>query len=79
MDCLVAHCPTSGCYMRVPICTVTAATKIEFDPTLYVVVSCPSCGQEFRELASLLDLTPQAEVTGKFQAGRTRIKPWVSD
>lgn len=65
--------------MRVPICTLSDGTKVAFDPTVYVLVACPSCGQEFRELASLLELTPQAEVTGKFQAGRTRAKPWPSD
>jgi hypothetical protein len=40
----------------------------DFDPTLYVLVTCHSCGKEFRELASLLELIPQADVTGKFLA-----------
>ena len=40
----------------------------DFDPTLYMVVTCHSCGKEFRELASLLELVPQANVTGKFLA-----------
>jgi hypothetical protein len=59
--------------MRVPVCTLTPGAKVEFDPTLYVVVSCSSCGNQFQELASLLDLSPQAEVTAKFQAGRVRV------
>ena len=33
----------------------------EFDPTLYVVVMCPNCQKEFRELASLLDWCPTAK------------------
>jgi hypothetical protein len=74
MDCLVAHCPTSGCYMRVPVCTVSLGAKLDFDPTLYLVVTCHSCGQEFREPASSLERVPQAEVTGKFLAGRVRAK-----
>jgi hypothetical protein len=72
MNCLVAHCPTSGCYMRVPVCTLRSETKPEFDPTVSIVVVCPSCEKEFRELASLLELTPQSDVTGKFQSGPRR-------
>jgi hypothetical protein len=68
MNCLVAHCPTAGCYMRVPICTLATDVMPEFDPTMHVVVICHNCGNEFRELASLLDLTPQANVTGNFLA-----------
>jgi hypothetical protein len=68
MHCLVAHCPTSGCYMRVPICTLATDIMPDFDPTLYVAVTCHSCGKEFRELASLLESSPQAAVTGKFLA-----------
>jgi hypothetical protein len=73
MNCLVAHCPTSGCYMRVPVCILKPDTQPEFDPTVSVVVVCPSCEKEFRELASLLELTPQAEVTGKFHSGARRV------
>ena len=68
MNCLVAHCPTSGCYMRVPICTLATDTMPDFDPTMYVVVTCHSCGKEFRELAAQLELLPQGSVTGKFIA-----------
>jgi hypothetical protein len=75
MNLLVAHCPTQGCYMRVPVATVATDTAPEFDPTLYVVVICHSCGKEFRELASLLDLTPQSEVTGKFISRRRSVNP----
>jgi hypothetical protein len=46
----------------------------EFDPTFYVVVTCHSCGKEFREPAVLLDLAPQAAVTGKFQARSRPVK-----
>ncbi len=75
MNCLVAHCPTSGCYMRVPICTLATDTMPEFDPTFYVVVTCHSCGKEFRELASLLDLASQSTITGKFLARYKPAKP----
>jgi RNase P subunit RPR2 len=40
----------------------------DFDPTMYVVVTCHSCGKEFRELAAQLELLPQGSVTGKFIA-----------
>jgi hypothetical protein len=60
--------------MRVPVCILATDTMPEFDPTMYVVVTCHSCGKEFRELASLLDLLPQGAVTGKFQA---RFKPAI--
>jgi len=70
MNCLIAHCPTSGCYMRVPICTLATDIMPDFDPTLLVVVTCHSCGKEFREHASLLEICPQALVTGKFQVRR---------
>jgi len=70
MNCLVAHCPTAGCYMRVPVCALGSDAKPEFDPTLSIVVTCHSCGKEFREAASLLELAPQAAVTAKFQARR---------
>jgi hypothetical protein len=56
--------------MRVPICTLKADTMPDFDPTLHVVVTCHNCGKEFRESASLLELSPQALVTGKFQVIR---------
>jgi hypothetical protein len=75
MDCLVAHCPTAGCFMRVPVCTLASDAKPEFDPTMSIVVTCPSCGKEFRELASLLDVAPQASVTARFQARRRRVYP----
>ncbi len=68
MNCLVAHCPTSGCYMRVPVGLLATDLMPDFDPTLYVLVTCHSCGKEFRELASQLDLVPQGNVTGKFLA-----------
>ena len=74
MDCLVAHCSTQGCYMRVPVCTVTTDAKLEFDPTLMVSINCPSCGQEIKELSSQLERARQEEVTAKFQAGRVRVK-----
>jgi hypothetical protein len=70
MNCLVAHCQTSGCYMRVPICTIATDTMPEFVPTLHVAVVCPSCGNEFRELASALEMYPQGDVTAKIQLGR---------
>jgi hypothetical protein len=72
---LVAHCPTPGCYMRVPVCALTMDTKVEFDPTTYVVVTCPSCGKEFREQGTLLDLSLQADVTGKMRLPRIRVQP----
>lgn len=74
MDCLVAHCPTSGCYMRVPVCVVTTGAKLEFDPALSVAVTCPNCGHKFQEAASSLERCDQADVTGKFQAVRLRAK-----
>jgi hypothetical protein len=61
--------------MRVPICALESVTMPLFDPTLYVVVTCHNCGKEFRESASLLDLVPQAHVTGKFQARLNPLKP----
>ena len=70
MNCLVAHCPESGCYMRVPICNLASEKMPEFDPTLFVVVICPSCGKEFRELATFLDFCAQAEVTGRLRVRR---------
>jgi hypothetical protein len=54
--------------MRVPVCTLATDIAPEFDPTLTVLVICPSCGKEFRELASALDFSPPANVTGKFRA-----------
>lgn len=74
MDCLVAHCSTPGCYMRVPVCTVTPGAKLEFDPSLAVSLTCPGCGQEIKESASQLERAQQGEVTAKFQAGRIRMK-----
>jgi len=50
-------------------------TKVEFDPTTYMVVTCPSCGKEFREQATLLDLSLQADVTGKMRLPRLRAQP----
>ena len=73
MHLLVAHCPTPGCYMRVPVCTLAAETKLEFDPTIYMVVTCPYCGKEFRELASLLEQSLQSDVTGKMRLPRPRV------
>jgi transcription initiation factor IIE alpha subunit len=73
MNCLVAHCPTSGCYMRVPVCTLVSDVKPEFDPAVSMAVVCPSCEKEFRELASLLELSLLSEVTGKFQSRRRRV------
>ena len=70
MNCLVAHCPTAGCYMRVPVCTLNSDTKPEFDPTLSIKVTCQSCGKEFREMASHLDFSPQEQVTAKFVSRR---------
>jgi RNase P subunit RPR2 len=70
INCLVAHCPTAGCYMRVPVCTLKSDTKPEFDPTLSIAVTCHSCGKEFREPASQLEFSPLGAVTGKFQAIR---------
>jgi len=70
MNCLVAHCPTLGCLFRVPIGTIATDKTPEFDATVQVVVTCPSCGKEFRELASELEFTPQAEITGKFISRR---------
>ena len=70
MNLLVAHCPTSGCYMRVPVATVACDTAPEFDSTMSVLVTCSSCGKEFREFASLLEFSPQSEVTGKFLSKR---------
>lgn len=74
MDCLVAHCSTPGCYMRVPVCTVTAGAKLEFDPSLAIALLCPGCGEVIKEPASQLERARQEEVTAKFQAGRVRVK-----
>ncbi|MFC5862535.1 hypothetical protein ACFPT7_09560 [Acidicapsa dinghuensis] len=60
--------------MRVPVCTVAAGAKLEFDPKLTIVLVCPSCGQEVRESASQLERARQEEITAKFQAGRVRVK-----
>jgi hypothetical protein len=60
--------------MRVPVCALTSDVRPEFDPTLSIVVTCHSCGKEFREAAALLELAPQAAVTAKFQAQR-RVYP----
>jgi hypothetical protein len=54
--------------MRVPVCMLATDVPPEFDPTLHVIVTCHSCGKEFREIASQLDLVPQGTVTGKFLA-----------
>lgn len=75
MNCLVAHCPTAGCYMRLPVCTLASDVRPEFDPTLAIIVTCHSCGKEFREPASELELAPQGAVTAKFQAQRRRVYP----
>jgi hypothetical protein len=75
MDCLVAHCPTDGCYLRVPVCILGPDAKPEFDPTLSIVVTCPGCGKEFRELASLLEIFPQVNITAKFRSQRRRVYP----
>jgi hypothetical protein len=61
--------------MRVPVCILATDIMPDFDSSLHVLVTCHSCGKEFRELASLLDLVPQASVTGKFLA---RHKPVAS-
>jgi hypothetical protein len=79
MNCLVAHCPTSGCYMRMPICTLATDVMPEFDPTLHVAVTCHSCGKEFRELASQLELAHQADVTGKFLARHKPVASGISN
>jgi hypothetical protein len=60
--------------MRVPVCTLASDARPEFDPTLSIVVTCHSCGKEFREEASQLELSPQGAVTAKFQA-RRRVYP----
>ncbi len=67
---LLAHCPTDGCYMRVPVCNLTSNIEPEFDPTLTIGVVCHGCGKEFREAASQLEIVPQANVTAKFQSIR---------
>jgi hypothetical protein len=64
--------------MRMPICTLATEIMPDFDPSLYVAVTCHSCGKEFRELASLLELTPQAAVTGKFLARHKPTSPGAS-
>lgn len=74
MDCVIAHCSTPGCYMRVPVCSITPGAKLEFDPTLVVTVTCPSCGKEVKESASQLERARQEEITAKFQVGRVRAK-----
>jgi hypothetical protein len=56
--------------MRLPVCTLASDVKPEFDPTVSVLVTCHSCGKEFREPASLLDFSPLANVTAKFQRRR---------
>jgi len=50
---LVGRCP--NCCDLVPVCKLPSAQLPVFDPTLCVVLLCPSCGKEFRLLASLLD------------------------
>ena len=60
--------------MRVPVSKLATDTPPEFDPTLSVLVTCPSCGKEFRELASALDFSPPANVTGKFRAPNVQLK-----
>ena len=58
MPYLIAHCPRFECKKSQPVSHIAAVHRPEFDPTLYVVVVCASCGQEFRELASALDWSP---------------------
>ncbi len=70
MDYLVAHCPTSGCYMRVPVCTLVSDAKPAFDPAVFVLLVCPSCGKEFREPALELEISAATDVTGKFRVAR---------
>jgi hypothetical protein len=59
--------------MRVPVCTLTTDASVEFDPTVFVAVVCPSCGKEFRELASSLDLSLRTDVTGKMRLARPKV------
>jgi hypothetical protein len=65
---LLSHCPTYGCYAQPPVCTLESDTNPNFDPTLYVVVKCPNCKQEFRELASSLEMSLTAIPLGKSQS-----------
>jgi hypothetical protein len=65
---LFAHCPKYECSHLVPICTLESDIKPEFDPHLYVVVVCPNCGTEFRELGSLLEMSRLANPSEKSQS-----------
>lgn len=65
---LIAHCPTFECYTRVPIWELdTAQTPRWLQAGAYVVVVCPRCGKEFRELASALELSPSTTPAEKIQ------------
>jgi hypothetical protein len=58
--------------MRVQICTLSSEDAPHFSANLSVNVHCPSCGQEFREPASLLEHSLQSSVTGKFRIAPRR-------
>jgi hypothetical protein len=52
---LMAQCPMRGCGRKTRVCTLRSEAMTAFDPGVYVVVKCSTCGQEFRELASRLE------------------------
>ena len=57
---LVAHCPTFGCYARVPVVKLDSETRPDFDLTMQMVVLCPNCQKEFYEPATSLDWSQTA-------------------
>jgi hypothetical protein len=52
---LLAQCPMRGCGQKTRVCTLRSEATVAFDPSVYVVVKCSNCGQEFRELAARLE------------------------
>jgi hypothetical protein len=56
---LLARCPMYGCNQKNLISTLRSDGMPEFEPHVYVIVRCTHCGQEFRELASRMEVSQE--------------------
>ena len=62
---LLARCPMYGCNQKNLISTLRSDDMPEFEPHVYVIVRCIHCGQEFRELASRMEVSQENPSKGK--------------
>jgi hypothetical protein len=54
-----------GCNQKNLISTLGSDDMQEFEPHVYVIVRCIHCGQEFRELASRMEVSQENPSKGK--------------